>query len=134
MRVKVRHRIDRLAATLEHAAVEAPMAFQRIVHDNAKDGRDVAKVFARESAGEHGKLYHRAITMGRAETSGFEPAFAAPGLAWEFGPEAAKKQGGMSFEWGSRKQKPHLDLNRAADIIGPEMGRDVVRLAARLLR
>ncbi|HET7689331.1 MAG TPA: hypothetical protein VFK41_03065 [Nocardioidaceae bacterium] len=134
MRVKVRHRIDRLAAKYERAAAEAPAAFQRIVHDNAKDGRDIAKTFARESAGDHGKLYHRAITLGRAETSGFEPVFASPGLAWEFGPEADRPQGGMSFEWGSRNQKPHLDLNRAADVVGPEMGRDVVRLAARLLR
>jgi hypothetical protein len=27
-------------------------------------------------------------------------------------------QGGMSFEFGSRNQPPHLDLNRSADIIG----------------
>ena len=31
----------------------------------------------------------------------------------------------MSFEWGSRNQPPHLDLNRAADVIVPKWVSDL---------
>ena len=36
--------------------------------------------------------------------------------------DVAKPQGDMSFERGSRNQPPHLDLNRSADVIGPQLG------------
>lgn len=81
-----------------------------VVGDEAKRGNRIAQTFARESAGEHGKHYHRAFEAERLAL-----------MAWAYGPNAAMRQGGMSFEWGSRNQPPHLDLNRSADIIGPTL-------------
>ena len=83
----------------------------------AKRGTTLAKDFARESAGDHGKWYHKAITSERRDTLG---------LTWVYGPDSSMPQGGMSFEFGSRNQPPHLDLNRSADIIGPELAPKVM--------
>lgn len=87
------------------------------VEETAKKGERLAKAFARESAGDHGKHYPRSIT---SESSGLL------GLSWVYGPDSALPQGGMSFEYGSRNQPPHLDLNRSADLIGPELGRKIM--------
>jgi hypothetical protein len=34
----------------------------------------------------------------------------------------------MSFEYGSRNQPPHLDLNKSADLIGPQLAKDAGNL------
>lgn len=86
----------------------------KLVRDNAKDGNRRAKAFAKVSAGKHGKHYPNAFT-----------AEAIDAFTWEYGPDASKKQGDMSFEFGSRKQKPHLDLAKSADIVSFQMRLDV---------
>ncbi len=63
---------------------------------------------ARVTAGAHGPHYPNAITNERIGL-----------LAYVIGPESARPQGGMSFEYGSRNQPPHLDGNRAADEVFP---------------
>lgn len=120
MRITVTHGIDDLANDLAAIPVRAVTDMVRTVAENARTGRDVAKLFAQESAGKHGKHYHKAITVESL----------AP-LIWEYGPDSSKKQGGMSFEWGSRKQKPHKDLAKSADVIGPEFHSDVRALPGR---
>ncbi len=128
MRVKVRHRIDRLADDYAAIPAKADAGFRKIVKDNADLGRDLAATLARESAGKHGKHYHRAITS--ESTSGlglFGNTYSA-----EYGPDISKPQGGMSFEFGSRNQKPHLDLARSADKIAPSMAEDVRKLLTAL--
>jgi hypothetical protein len=67
--------------------------------------RDDWKHNAASTAGEHGKWYPDAITT--------EMKFAGLGVEVETGPERGPKQGGMSFEFGSRNQPPHLDGLRA---------------------
>lgn len=74
--------------------------------ETAKEGQLIAKRNARETARRHGKHYPRSITMSSAGR-----------LAWEYGPDSDLPQGGMSFEFGSRNQPPHLDLARSADQI-----------------
>lgn len=96
----------------------------REVERVAKDGNKLAQSFARSSAGEHGKHYPDAFTV--------ESAGGAFGLSWKYGPEAGLPQGGMSFEYGSRNQPPHLDLNRSADIVGPTLGQRVGEAVDRL--
>lgn len=67
-------------------------------------GEDLAKGWAnnaRATAGEHGKHYPDAITT--------EMKFAGFGIEVETGPESGLPQGGMSFEFGSENQPPHLD-------------------------
>jgi N-acetylglucosamine kinase-like BadF-type ATPase len=108
-RVQVTHTIGELARDVRAVAVTAQSKFARTVRASAAEGNRVAKGIARESAGAHGKHYHKAFT-----------AEAVTPLMWEYGPDASRPQGGMSFEHGSRNQPPHLDLNKSADVVGPK--------------
>lgn len=121
VKIRVRHTIDRLADDYEKIPARAVAGMARIVRDNADLGRDLARALARESAGAHGKHYHRAIT-----SEGTGP------LQAEFGPDSSRPQGGMSFERGSRNQPPHNDLAQAADKVLPDMAADVRKLLTRL--
>jgi hypothetical protein len=96
------------------------------VKDGARAGNLLAKDFARESAGAHGKHYHKAFTSEYRGRGLFGSTYSA-----EYGPDAGRPQGGMSFEFGSRNQKPHLDLARSADIIGPSFAQEVRQLPDR---
>lgn len=119
-RIIVIHGIDDLADDCRKIAVGARKDMAGVVRKNSREGNKIAKGFARESAGAHGKHYHKAFS-----------AEAIAPLAWEYGPNAAMPQGGMSFEFGSRNQPPHLDLARSADIVGPKFGHDVHDLPGR---
>ena len=108
--------IRELAADFDRVPNAATRRVGKAVETTAKQGKDLAKGFATASAGRHGKRYPSAITVESA---------AALGLSWKYGPEANLRQGGMSFEFGSRNQPPHLDKERSADIIVPKFYRDV---------
>jgi hypothetical protein len=77
------------------------------VREVARAGNEAGKASAKVSAGDHGKHYYKAFSAERRTV-----------LTWEWGPDAAKKQGGMSFERGSRNQPPHHDIAAAADLYG----------------
>lgn len=111
-----------LAAELGRIPNRATRLVADVVQDTAKRGNTLAKTYARQSAGAHGKLYHRAFS---AESSGLL------GLTWVYGPDASMPQGGMSFERGSRNQPPHMDLARSADVIAPSFRRGVSRAIGR---
>ena len=128
-RVMVRHGIDDLASDLAAIPPRAVKDMRAVVREGLKVGNAVAKDFARESAGEHGKRYPKSFTT---EMHGALSSLTGGNLiSGEYGPDSSRPQGGMSFEFGSRNQKPHLDLARSADIIGPafegEVGRAVDR-------
>lgn len=110
------HNIRELAVDFGRVPNRATRGVAHAVEQVAKRGNSVAATFARESAGKHGKWYYRAFGVEKVHPLG---------LAWAYGPDANKRQGGMSFEGGSRNQVPHLDLARSADIIGPELSRKV---------
>jgi hypothetical protein len=114
MQVRVTSSIGDLASDLRTMAVTAKPSLARVVERNADRGARLAHDFAVRSAGKHGKHYPNAIS---AEPRGL--------LTWEYGPDASRPQGGMSFEFGSRNQPPHLDLARSADIVGPRLLDDV---------
>lgn len=120
MRIRVTDDIEGLAVDLTAIAMEAPTDMADMVRHNADAGARYAKSFAKQSAGKHGKLYPRTITT---ERTGL--------LQYEYGPDSALPQGGMSFEFGSRNQPPHLDLAKSADLIGPRFARDVEKLPDR---
>lgn len=105
----------RLPATV-HAKVATATA------RNAKQGNKLGKSIAKESAGAHGKHYHKAFS-----------AESLSPLIWEYGPDASKPQGGMSFEGGSRNQPPHNDLAKSADVQAPKWRRDVAKAMENLL-
>lgn len=123
MDITVRGGVDDLIADMARIRAEAPLVLNGVVRDGVRAGTELAKNFAKRSAGKHGKRYPTAITpqMHRPRPSLFGGMF----YGGEYGPDSSRPQGGMSFEYGSRNQKPHLDLNRSADIIGPQFPREV---------
>lgn len=94
----------RLADELGRAAIEVDRAAYAATKDAAQTLRDRWKENAKESAGRHGKHYHRAITAEQMPATGE--------AWWQVGPESGRKQGGMGmgFEYGSVNQPPHLDM------------------------
>lgn len=113
--------IDDLVSDLERNAVTFNARAAGDVRDAALGGTRDAKRLATRSAGKHGKHYPNAITA--------EPLTA---LAWEYGPDSALPQGGMSFEFGSRNQPPHLDLAQSADGLPSSLVRKLDRTLDRM--
>lgn len=108
--ITVVHTIDRLAADLAKIPAKVARELPPVVRRAADDGNDAAKAFAKESAGSHGKHYHKAFSVERLGP-----------LEYEYGPDASKPQGGMSFEGGSRNQPPHNDLAKSADTLAEDL-------------
>lgn len=107
MRINVDTReLDAFAADLKGAAAGAKIVMGAVVRDTARLGNTRAKNIARKTAGRHGRRYPNSFY-----------AVKITDLEYEYGPTAGKKQGGMSFEFGSRNQPPHLDLAASADLI-----------------
>lgn len=126
--VRVTHHIDRLAADMASIPPRAIKDMRDTVREGIRVGNVVARDFARQSAGAHGKLYPRAFSSQMHPIRG---GFGSHLISGEYGPDATKPQGNMSFEFGSRKQKPHLDLARSADLMGPALAGEVRRLPER---
>lgn len=118
MIVKVDHTIDDLYEGLRSIAVTTNPRMRGVVRDGLRVGTNIARANARPTARRHGRLYPKAITWEMHPAAGGE-------ISGEYGPDISKPQGGMSFETGSRNQKPHLDLARSADIVGPAFGQSV---------
>jgi hypothetical protein len=129
VRVRVRENLGDLIADFERIKKEAPVELRGVIREGIKTGNSVAKDFARESAGKHGKHYPKAFTTEMRPTL---RAYGAVIYSGEYGPDIAYPQGGMSFEYGSRNQPPHMDLNKSADLIGPAMPGEVRRVVDRL--
>lgn len=115
MRVKVTHDIDDLANDLAAITRRVKPDMREVVRDGLRVGTDIARSNARRSAGKHGKHYPKAITSEMHTGLGLF----GNTISGEYGPDASRPQGGMSFEFGSRNQAPHLDLARSADVVGP---------------
>jgi len=92
---------------------------RKVVRDGAGALTVLWRQNARDTAGEHGKHYPRSIGYDLRDG----------GLTAVIGPDASKPQGGMSFEYGSRNQPPHLDGNRAADDVFRVWPREVAEVA-----
>jgi len=110
-----------VATDLAQIRAEARPKLRGVVRDGVRAGTILAKDNATRTAGRHGRLYPRAITSSMDAGLGLFGNV----ISGEYGPERDRDQGGMSFEFGSRNQKPHLDLARSADIIGPQFEREV---------
>lgn len=118
MRVKVRHRIGRLADDYAEIPVKATLGMRGIVSDNIDYGRDLAKALARANAGPHGKHYYKRIS---SEMTGL--------LEGEFGPSGTPKTEfvGVGFRSGR-----NTDLPRSADKVLISASADVRKLITRL--
>lgn len=125
MRVRVTGGVGDLARDCRKVATGARKDMVGVVREGIKTGNVVARDLARESAGSHGKHYPKAFSSEMT-------LHGALGLiAGEYGPDASKPQGGMSFEGGSRNQPAHNDLAKSADLIGPAFRGEVRRLPER---
>lgn len=114
MSIRISHTLGDLVRDLEDIATNTKPKMRRVVEHNVSEGNKVGKAFAKVSAGRHGKHYPNAFTT---EMTG--------DLVGEYGPDGDRMQGGMSFERGSRNQKPHLDVLKSADIQTPKFIKDV---------
>lgn len=119
--VRVYGGVADLAADLAGIAKRVRPDMRAVVRDGLTVGRELAKGNARRTAGSHGKHYPRAITSEMHTGLGLF----GNTISGEYGPDIARPQGGMSFEFGSRNQPPHLDLARSADVVGPSFERSV---------
>lgn len=121
MNITVTHTLDALVRDLEAQPVREVEGTAKAVRNAAQRGNRAASQFARKSAGAHGKHYHRAFT---AEMLSARSAV--------YGPDASRPQGGMSFEFGSRNQPPHLDLAKSTPVAGEVLARGIGDMLDRL--
>lgn len=84
-----------------------PASLRNAVRDEAEELRDKWRDDARVKAGAHGKHYPASITYSTRTVGPLH-------VEAEVGPDASKPQGGMSFEFGSKNQPPHLSGQKAA--------------------
>ena len=111
-RVSVQHGIDDLRSDL--SAIPSQMVKQgtKIVRTNTREGRDQARMYARESSGPHGKNYFKRITD---EMVG--------ALEGEYGPEGVVEGNAVGGGW--RHAAANTDLPRSVDVIGPQFADDI---------
>lgn len=119
MRIKVTHDIDDLANDLAAIPAMAARDMRSAVGDAADYGNRIAQANARGTSGAHGKHYPRAFTADAPRGTG------GAGFSAEYGPVAGRPQGGMSFEFGSRNQRPHLDLAKSKDAAAARLASNV---------
>lgn len=105
-----------LAVDLGHIGARTTAAMFGVFREGGADLRDQWRSNARATSGEHGKHYPDSITMETRVSTSIEV---------EVGPDPRLPQGGMSFEFGSVKQPPHLDGQRAADTVIPRIERRI---------
>ena len=102
----------------------------KVIREAARDGGTTARRIAKWTAGTHGRHYPSSITWDRTAAAALGEDGGS--ITASYGPDSSKPQGGMSFEFGSRNQKPHNDLANSADLIRPALYRNVDSLLDRL--
>ena len=105
-----------LVADFDAAPGKIARAARSVVEQTAIELRDEWRANARVTAGAHGKHYPKSIDY---RMGGLTSVYA------DVEPDESKPQGGMSFEFGSVNQPPHLDGQRALDTIAPRFARRI---------
>jgi hypothetical protein len=95
---------------------QSAAAMYGVFKEAGNDLRDEWRANARATSGQHGKHYPDSITADMRVSTNIEV---------EIGPDPRLPQGGMSFEFGSVNQPPHLDGQRAADTVVPRLDRRI---------
>lgn len=112
--IRVTHTIGDLAADAARIPAKVKREGRKIVRKNVRDGNTLARRYARELSGPHGKNYFKRIT---GEMTG--------ALEGEYGPH----DGGVPVGGGWRHGAPNTELERSQDVIGPRFARDVREMA-----
>jgi hypothetical protein len=126
-----------LAANLAVAPANTEAELELTVRRSANRLTTLWRADARASSGKHGKRYPQAI---RPHIDGLEayvqpdPEMPQGGMAFEYGgpsvvrfPSSSPDAYGAAVTPGTRvgQNKPHLSMNKAADIVFPEFHREV---------
>lgn len=108
--IRVQHGIDDLASDLAKIPPAAVRGLSKVVRTNVRDGNTLARRYAREKSGIHGKNAWKRLT---GEMTG--------ALSGEYGwtGDASQIVGA-----GFRNGPPNTDLERTQDIIGPKLAKD----------
>lgn len=117
MRVRAIHTFAAFERDATRVPVKVVRQAAKAVRTRAEQGNRNAKNRARNTAGKHGRHYPNSFL-----------AEAISPLEWQYGPHPSLAQGEMSFEYGSRNQPPHMDLNKSADVVGPKLAADMGRI------
>ena len=117
--IRVQTNANVIAADFGKVAGKVVKQARVIVETSAIDVRDKWRVNAYATSLPHGSWYPSSI---RYQMTGALEATIAP--------DESYKQGGMSFEFGSRNQPPHLDGQRAIDHMRPIIERRLETLLA----
>ena len=104
------HELDALSVEMPRLGIKGAKVMSNVLEQGADDLRDAWRHNAEQTAGDHGKHYPKAIEAHRVVSTD---------LVFEIGPNPAKPQGGMSFEFGSTNQPAHLDGQIAAGEMVP---------------
>lgn len=121
-RIRVIHGIDDLADDLAAIAKRVRPEMRAVVREGIAAGNELAKGYARRNSGTHGRHYPRAFSTEMHAGLGLF----GNTISGEYGPDIAKPQGGMAFEDGPGPQtRPHNNLRRSADLIGPRFVEEV---------
>jgi hypothetical protein len=109
--IRVTHSIGDLASDMRKIAVRAKPELSKIVRKNTHEGNMLARRFARERSGPHGKNAYKRLTS----------EMLSP-LVGEYGWTGDASQI-VGASW--RNGPPNTDLPRSADVIGPKFANDV---------
>lgn len=129
MKVRVTHTIGDLARDAREVVHQSRRDMRTAVRSAARDGNNLAKTYARESSGEHARLYPGTFTVGAVTQFAGADAGA---IAVEYGP-TLRGQGGLApiLENGSRNNPAHNNLAKSADLAGDFLANEVRRLPSK---
>lgn len=118
MRVRATHSIGDLARDVEEIAIGTRPAMAGVIRDGLKVGTALARTYAKESAGPHGKNYYKRISSSMNRGGGLF----GNTISGEYGPSGTPKTDfvGVGFRNGH-----NTDLPRSADVVGPSLLRSV---------
>jgi hypothetical protein len=112
-----------LSRDLGKTGAKSALVMYGVFKEGGKDLETTWKRNAKATSGQHGKRYPDSITTDMHVSTNIEV---------EVGPDPQLPQGGMSFEFGSVNQPPHLDGQMAADEVVPRIDRRIDAALAHL--
>ena len=117
MRVRVEHSLGDLERDLMRAGPEFYRQGRAIVRRCASEGGQIARMYARQASGPHGKNYYKRITWDRS-ASVFS-GFGGGEITAEYGPTGDVVGNAVGAGW--RHGPPNHDLEKSQDLIGSIM-------------
>ena len=112
-----------LSRDLGKTGAKSGLVMYGVFREAGEDLERAWKRNARATSGKHGKRYPDSITTDMRVSTNIEV---------EVGPDPRLPQGGMSFEFGSVNQPPHLDGQMAADEVVPRIDKRIDAALAHL--